>query len=111
MATIPYYIGETGTLGFPVSQYDGTPIATTGLGCRLTVYLTGADLVLTGTWQSGQIVPPGETVPITHPAIASFAVTPESMPLSARVYPCGLSINDGTGWRVIGTHFIDARRP
>lgn len=55
MATFPYTIGESGTLGFPVFQYDGTPLPTDGLAVRLVVYLTGADLILPGTWESGTI--------------------------------------------------------
>ena len=109
MATFPYTIGESGTLGFPVFQYDGTPLPTDGLGVRLVVYLPGADLILTGTWESGTIdVGSG---PVILPSIASFAVTPESLPLAAKPYSCGLQIDDGSGWRTIDTHLIDVRRP
>ena len=109
MATFPYTIGESGTLGFPVFQYDGTPLPTDGLGVRLVVYLPGADLILTGTWESGSIdIGNG---PVIHSSIASFAVTPENMPLAAKSYSCGLQIDDGSGWRTIDTHLIDARRP
>ena len=109
MATFPYTIGESGTLGFPVFQYDGTPLPTDGLGVRLVVYLPGADLILTGTWESGSIdIGNG---PVIHSSIASFAVTPENMPLAAKPYSCGLQIDDGSGWRTIDTHLIDARRP
>ena len=109
MATIPYIIGESGTLGFPVNEYDGSPIDPTGLGCRLTIYQDGPDLHLIGTWESGPV--DDGSGPITHPAIASFAATPETMPLHATAYPCGLAIDDGTGWRNIGNHIIDVRRP
>lgn len=109
MATFPYTIGESGTLGFPVFQYDGTPLPTDGLGVRLVVYLPGADLILTGTWESGSIdIGNG---PVIHSSIASFAVTPENMPLAAKPYSCGLQIDDGSGWRTIDTHLIDVRRP
>ena len=109
MATVPYTIGESGTLGFPVFQYDGTPLPTDGLGVRLVVYLPGADLILTGTWESGSIdIGNG---PVIHSSIASFAVTPENMPLAAKPYSCGLQIDDGSGWRTIDTHLIDVRRP
>lgn len=109
MATFPYVIGESGTLGFPVNQYDGISISPDGLGCRLTIYQDGEDLHLVGNWQSGQV--DDGTGPIVHPAIASFTVTPATMPIFARAYRCALEINDGTGWRVIGNHIIDARRP
>ena len=109
MATFPYTIGESGALGFPVFQYDGTPLPTDGLGVRLVVYLPGADLILTGTWESGSIdIGNG---PVIHPSIASFAATPESLPLAAKPYSCGLQIDDGSGWRTIDTHLIDVRRP
>lgn len=108
MGTKEYNIGETGTLGFPVSQYDGTPIDTAGLDVRLTVYRPGDDVTLLGTWISDEI--DEGSGPITHTAIASFAVTPETFPLNARPYKCALEINDGTGWRVIGNHLIDARK-
>ena len=109
MATVPYTIGESGTLGFPVFQYDGTPLPTDGLAVRLVIYLTGADLILPGTWESGTIdVGAG---PVIHSSIATFAVTPENMPLAAKPYSCGLQIDDGSGWRTIDTHLIDARRP
>lgn len=109
MATIPYVVGESGTLGFPVNQYDGSPIDPAGLGCRLTIYQDGPDLHLIGTWESGPV--DDGSGPITHPAIASFDAIPETMPVAARAYRCGLAIDDGTGWRVISTHIIDVRRP
>ncbi len=109
MATFPYTIGESAPLGFPVFQYDGTPLPTDGLAVRLVVYLTGEDLILPGTWESGPIdIGAG---PVIHPSIASFAVTPESLPLAAKPYSCGLQIDDGSGWRTIDTNLIDVRRP
>ncbi len=109
MTTISYIAGETGVLGFPVNQYDGTPIDPEGLGCRLTIYQPGPDLYLIGTWESGEL--DEGAGPFEHPAIASFSTTPETMPAFQRVYRCGLEIDDGTGWRVISTHIIDVRRP
>ena len=53
MATFPYTIGESGALGFPVFQYDGTPIPTDGLAVRLVVYLTGDDLILPAPGRAG----------------------------------------------------------
>lgn len=111
MATIPYVVGESGTLGFQINQYDGSPMPLDGLDLRLTVYLPGADLILPGNATSGEVVPPLGGAPIMHPSIASFDVTPENLPLSARVYRCALLINDGSGWRTIGDHLIDVRRP
>ena len=63
MATIPYVIGESGVLGFPVNEYDGSPIDPAGLGCRLTIYQDGPDLHLIGTWESGPVDLRGRVTP------------------------------------------------
>ena len=109
MTTIAYYLGEVRDLGFPVSEYDGAPIDTRGLGCRLSIYQAGPDLHIIGDWQGGQ-VDDGQG-PFFHPAIATFAASPNTMPAYARAYRVALEIDAGDGWQIIGQHIIDVRRP
>lgn len=108
MATITHRAGEPGTLGFAVDQFDGSPMPTEGLDVRLVVYLAGADLILPGRWETGEVVLTGR--PVTHPSIAAFSVTPESLPIPARVYRCALQIDDGTGWRTLDEHVLEVRK-
>ena len=111
MATIVYRAGETGTLGFPVDQVDGTPMPLGGLGIRMVIYLPGADLIVPGYASSGEIKPPYGP-PVEHPSIASFDATPENFPQVPRAYRTVLQINDGTGWQTLAgfDHILEVRR-
>ena len=111
MSTIVYRAGESGTLGFPVDQVDGTPMPLDGLGIQLVIYLPGADLIVHGHASSGEIVPQyGD--PKDHPSIASFDATPENFPQLPRAYRAVLQINDGSGWQTLAghDHIIEVRR-
>lgn len=74
MATFPYVIGESGTLGFPVSQYDGAPMfrdlltpeaqsqphpwaATFGAHCWLALGPWGAIAIGWNMWTAAWVTP------------------------------------------------------
>ena len=109
MATFPYIMGESGTIGFPVDQWDGSPMPLNDLGLQLVIYLPGADLVIPGTATSGQVASISGV--IDHPSIAAFKLSPENTPMRPRVYRCALQINDGTGFKTLagGEHLINVR--
>ncbi len=112
MATVPLIIGESGTLGFPVDQPDGTPMPLDGLALRLSIYLRGALLILPGHAASGAYRYPDGRVVDNHPSIAAFDFSDE-LPLAARAYRCAVQIETPTGWSTLEghNHIIDARRP
>lgn len=110
MAVARYLVGESGVLGWPIDQFDGTPMPLEDLGLRMVVYLTGADLIIPGHIESGEVsTPDGEIV--NHPSIMAFDVTPENMPLRPRSYRCALQTDDGTGWQTLPgeEHYIEVR--
>lgn len=112
MATFNYIMGETGTLGFPIDEFNGEPMPLDGLGLRLVIYLAGADLIIPGRADSGEVnTPAGEIV--THPSIAAFDLTPENMPMGPRLYRCALQLDDGTGWQTLPgfDHLLNVRMP
>lgn len=111
MSTINYIIGESGTVGFPIDQPDGTPMPLDGLSIRLVVYLRGADLIIPGYAASGPFMFPDGTVR-DHPSIAAFDFSAE-LPLFARLYPCAVQISTGTLFATVEghNHYINARRP
>lgn len=110
MATFPYIMGESGTLGFPIDQFDGKPMPLDGLGLRLVIFLAGADLVIPGRADSGPVTTPSGGI-VDHPSIAAFELTPENTPAHPRLYRCALQINDGNGWKNLpgGEHLINVR--
>lgn len=89
MATFPIASRSRRLSAFRSLHTTTRPSTRRALGCRPTVHLTGSDLVLTGTWEKRRRRPAGRDCPDHAPC------PPESLPLSARVYACGLSIDDG----------------
>ncbi|QBX34581.1 hypothetical protein E4191_07555 [Paracoccus liaowanqingii] len=100
MATTDYILGESGTLGFPIDQFDGTPMPLNDLGLRLVIYLPGAELIIPGRAESGELATDDGQV-INHPSIMAFDLTPENMAVRPRPYRCALQTDDGTGWQTL----------
>lgn len=109
MIVIQYIVGATGTLGFPIDQWNGTPMPLNDLELRLVIYLTGADLVIPGTATSGEVATLSGVV--VHPAIAAFQLTPENTPMLPDLYRCALQVDDGTGFKTLsgGEYLINVR--
>jgi len=97
---ILYVLGDRNLLGIPMFQFDGTPVDPADLEIRMLVGLPdGApDLVIPGSWRTGNVQLPGDLGPSLHPAIASFSFSPEEVPLEPMRYRARLQIDDGTGW-------------
>ncbi len=110
MHEIDYRLGESGTLGFPIDQPDGTPMPLGGLGLRMRVNADGTLVTLAGYSTSGELLIDGRE--LTHPSMMAFDIGPADLEIGPGRYPAVLEVNDGSGWRALpgGDFTLHVRR-
>ena len=97
-----YYLGESGTLGFPViDPVTGGDMALEGLELRVRIEDLDRVIVIPGYAASGDFVETEGAAPVFRGSVVAIDVTPDDMPPFRGTYDGRIEINEGSGWRAL----------